>query len=211
MKISFDEHIRFVAHLKPLKINDVKAEVTNTLESVLSVVYPLSSPSFCFMRFSDEDLIIARGELGVDVTQVTTKHSILLKSESTFRKLIPQLVEKDSLSLLNRRLNNPKHITLCTTIRDIGYQQFFKFPAQLPPLNKDKVRQCLYDFMTRTATALEELHRFGYAHLDVRIPNICFAKANERRSKYIVDLDRCAFSEPYIDLRWRVHLFCTIL
>jgi hypothetical protein len=46
---------------------------------------------------------------------------------------------------------------------------FFVFEAQIPPLSKDAVAKCLLDFMKKTAAALEELHSFGFAHLDIRI------------------------------------------
>ena len=42
-----------------------------------------------------------------------------------------------------------------------------------------------------TAIALEELHRFGFAHLDVRIPNICFARNGDDYVVKLIDLDRC--------------------
>ena len=48
-------------------------------------------------------------------------------------------------------------------------------------LNQD----CLVDFMIRTADALQELHHFGFAHLIMRIPNICFTKAKNGQCKYI--------------------------
>ena len=44
----------------------------------------------------------------------------------------------------------------------------------------------------RTAEALQELHGFGYAHLDVRVPNICFSKEKNRNGEYdvkLIDLD----------------------
>ena len=53
-----------------------------------------------------------------------------------------------------------------------------------------------FDYMTMTAMALNELHDNGFAHLDVRIPNICFAKDYD--GKYMVkliDLDRCKYAK----------------
>ena len=53
---------------------------------------------------------------------------------------------------------------------------------------------CLIDFMVRTASALQELHGFGYAHLDVRIPNICFSQEKNAEGECdvkLIDLDRC--------------------
>ena len=51
----------------------------------------------------------------------------------------------------------------------------FAFLVELPPLLWREVATCLIDFMERTAEALQELHGFGYVHLDVRVPNICFS------------------------------------
>ena len=48
--------------------------------------------------------------------------------------------------------------------------------------------------MVRTTLALQELHGFGYAHLDVRIPNICFSQEKNAKDEYdvkLIDLDRC--------------------
>ena len=48
--------------------------------------------------------------------------------------------------------------------------------------------------MVRTALALQELHGFGYAHLDVRIPNICFSKGKNAEGEYdvkLIDFDHC--------------------
>ena len=52
----------------------------------------------------------------------------------------------------------------------------------------------LVSFMVRTASALQELHGFGYSHLDVRIPNVCFSQEKNPEGEYdvkLIDLDRC--------------------
>ena len=41
-------------------------------------------------------------------------------------------------------------------------------------------------------TALVELHSFGYAHGDVRLPNVCF---NSNYDAVLIDMERCACSE----------------
>jgi len=89
-------------------------------------------------------------------------------------------------------LGNLKHITFHCDVKLLGGGViFFKFPAHLPPLHKREVEKCLLDFMTRTATALEELHGIGAAHLDVRVPNICFAREEGKYIVKLIDLDRC--------------------
>ena len=44
--------------------------------------------------------------------------------------------------------------------------------------------------MLMTATALEELNNFGFTHLDVRIPNICFAQNGNEYIMKLIDLDQ---------------------
>ena len=90
-------------------------------------------------------------------------------------------------SVLN--CSNPTHITLHRQIDFIGVP-FFAFPAQLPPLTEDEVTECLYDFMMMTATALIEFHDFCFAHLDVRIPNICFAQNGDEYIVKLIHLDQ---------------------
>lgn len=43
-----------------------------------------------------------------------------------------------------------------------------------PPLSKEEVKECMFDLISQVMNALCELHKLGYAHLDVCLPNICF-------------------------------------
>jgi len=169
----------------------VKAEVTNALRSALS--FKFSSPEFCFIRFSPKDINNFQKELGEMVAQHLTRHSVLLKSNEFFWKCVPQQSDQHNMFSLNQhKSGNLKHITFyCDVKQLVGGVIFFKFPAHLPPLHKHKVEKCLLDFMTRTATALEELHSIGVAHLDVRVPNICFAREEGKYIVKLIDLDRC--------------------
>ncbi len=52
---------------------------------------------------------------------------------------------------------------------------------------------CISDLINETAEALKELHDTGYAHGDVRLPNICFQCDREDYIVVLIDLDRmCA-------------------
>ena len=48
--------------------------------------------------------------------------------------------------------------------------------ARVPVL---AVKECLREYVTGVAAALQELHGINYAHLDVSVPNICFAFAED--------------------------------
>ena len=41
----------------------------------------------------------------------------------------------------------------------------------------------------KTATALQELHNLGYAHLDLRLSNICFTANGSDYHVILIDLD----------------------
>lgn len=189
VKVSF-EKFTFAVRLFPLAIDNVKAEVTNALRSALS--FEFSSPQFCFMRFSRKDIDNVQNELRVMVAQHPTRHSVLLKSDKFFWKCVPRQHDQYNIYVLNlHKSGNMKHITFHCDVKPLGRVLFYKFPAHLPPLHKHEVEKCLLDFMTRTATALEELHGIGFAHLDVRVPNICFAKEGSKYIVKLIDLDRC--------------------
>ena len=152
----------------------MQAEVTSAVQSALS--YELAAPEFCFMRLSGTDIRLLGTHLGTRVIQQPTRHSILVKDATNFWKCIPRLQEERNVVSLQRLQDQGlKHVTFWSERRDLGPVCFLKFPAHVPPLLMHEVKQCLSDFMTRTARALEELHRSKFAHLDVRLPNICFA------------------------------------
>ena len=61
------------------------------------------------------------------------------------------------------------------------------FERQMSPLMKFEAKKCLCDLLAQTATALIELHTFGFAYLDVRLPNICFSTYHHVK---LIDVDR---------------------
>lgn len=56
------------------------------------------------------------------------------------------------------------------------------------PLNRMEAKRCLKKLLIGIANALNQLHRAGLSHNDVRLDNICF-DANFR--PVLIDLDRC--------------------
>ena len=59
---------------------------------------------------------------------------------------------------------------------------FFVFEHLIPPppLGRSQAKSCLVDFVDKAAAALEAVHGLGYAHLDVRLQNICFSDCLQR-------------------------------
>ena len=71
---------------------------------------------------------------------------------------------------------------------------YFRFTrCAYPPMTPDKANQAMRDTVSRQFwlrgihDAIEELHAIGIAHLDIRLPNICY---NQARSPVLIDLDR---------------------
>ena len=73
---------------------------------------------------------------------------------------------------------------------------FLQFSAAIPPLSASEARQCLVPLLKSTKEAIDQLHSFDYAHLDIRLPNICFRKNDEDKVfAVLIDFERV---EKYI-------------
>ena len=71
----------------------------------------------------------------------------------------------------------------------------FTFPMMRhQPLLKDQVVHCMKDFVKSAIEAIKQLHRFGYVHNDIRLPNMCF---NESFQVVLIDFDRATVSEQF--------------
>ena len=195
--VSF-ENFEFNIQLFPLAIEEVKEEIEATLKKAME--FCAKRPLFSFIRLSDADIELAGTIFKDKVFQLESVFSILLvnKTEDTYYKHVTSMSERGNLESMNQALTSEVGVKYVTLYSDrlwiFRRVPFYRYPAQLPPLPKDEVAQCLFDYMTMTAIALSELHDNGVAHLDVRIPNICFTKDYD--GKYMVkliDLDRCKY------------------
>ena len=65
---------------------------------------------------------------------------------------------------------------------------FFAFEV-LPysPLTVENVSKCLKEFIQSLKEAITEFHEAGFAHLDIRLENVCF---NGQCEAVLIDLDR---------------------
>ena len=68
--------------------------------------------------------------------------------------------------------------------------RFLVFPMKLPPLSYEQAVQCLGCLVESTAVAIERLHEHGYAHLDIRLDNICVHHdGRDVRRAVLIDFD----------------------
>ena len=177
--VSFKD-FRFCIYLTPLPISNIKSEIQEAVQGTKNFLFRYN-PFLCFMCLSQQDKMEIAGTFCIHsskIEQVKTRHCILLKSEDTFWKYIPCMSEFVNFGLFLEDMKikhvNPKHILLPSGTAIHEGVLFYTFPKEIPPLLKAEAEQCLCDVVAKTATALQELHNFGYAHLDVRLPNICF-------------------------------------
>jgi len=66
-------------------------------------------------------------------------------------------------------------------------KNFFMYYRLEKPLDIKPLKDSYLEFAASVINALDELHGLGFAHLDVRLPNICFREHNA----VLIDLDDC--------------------
>ena len=65
----------------------------------------------------------------------------------------------------------------------------FNFLQPFPPLSASEARECLVPLLKSTKEAIDQLHSFDFAHLDIRLPNICFRKNNGEVFAVLIDFE----------------------
>ena len=74
---------------------------------------------------------------------------------------------------------------------------FFKYEAvHYDPLDEDEALSCLFSLVKEVATTIEALHRLGFAHQDVRLPNICFSS---QFKPVLIDIDRMCINDQRLE------------
>ena len=58
-------------------------------------------------------------------------------------------------------------------------QPFFVFEELLPPLLTNDAKSCIVDLSKKVRAALQIMHSHDIAHLDVRLPNICYRRTTD--------------------------------
>ena len=67
---------------------------------------------------------------------------------------------------------------------------FLQFPAAILPLSTSEARECLVPLLKSTKEAIDQIHSFDFAHLDIRLPNICFRKNDGEVFAVLIDFER---------------------
>ena len=86
------------------------------------------------------------------------------------------------------RKKNLKQSLVSSYILNVSGTEFFVFEGLLPPKSRQNAKACLVPLLDSVKVAIDELHQNDIAHLDIRLPNICFRKDG---TAVLIDLERC--------------------
>ena len=133
---------------------------------------------------------------GTGAIQIPSGESVVIMGNNLVYKYPLHPLDWCTLAVLGKRKPKAVHSIkqsvwpLCTYA--VGTSDFFKYPLYNKPLTLSTAQAVLPQLVQSVCNAISELHTIGYAHLDVRLANICFD--NGRRAM-LIDLDR---SKPTI-------------
>ena len=186
----------FVKQLRSEEVADhINKAACSILEKNISIV---GEENLFHLKLSEKHF----KDVCSDGNQVRTRSSILLKNEDVYIKVYPEDVYDKIYKLM--------HIGMREILRKLGIDvpatdgnllgDYLLIPEThhiknamklkvLPyqPLSKGDAKLCLNDLVSKLCTALKIIHEQGIAHLDVRLPNICF---NEKGHPIFIDPDR---------------------
>ena len=141
------------------------------------------SPPYLIHLSQEECNVLERG-----TTQVFSPSSIILKSNTAFWKFNRNATRKYLTLALKKMF---MFTLLPSSLEEHGNQDFYKFESLQPPLSREHAKQCLLSLLDGLHHALEELHKNNIAHLDVRLPNICFRHV----TVILIDADQCEIAQ----------------
>ena len=119
--------------------------------------------------------------------QLASQEAILLQSSSHVYKYPVTAQGGFNLHTIAAGLTKFDHVI---SLSSLWLQEtvFFNYETvPFDPLEVSEASSCLLSFVKEVATAIEALHNQGFAHQDVRLPNICFSK---ELKAVLSDLDR---------------------
>ena len=155
-------------------------------------------PHSYFVRFGSKelkdfrDMVQASGEC----RQKVTSHSIVITDKKKYWKYIVLESEVATVSYAIRRIGKCDHLLSYEPV-DLD-SHLFVSPAMLGPLQYMNAKRSLFDFARLVKEALSSLHRLKWAHLDIRVPNVCFSLEGEDCKAVLIDMDRIKKSHSYI-------------
>lgn len=117
------------------------------------------------------------------MTQVPTSHNMLFHVEdgtmTYYYKYVIDDSERTMVMALCSELNTCAHAVrhdLCGPLNSV-VRKVFKIPCLIPSLTLAEVERC---FVKLTGDAIKAVHKLQFAHMDIRVPNVCFGYNQNR-------------------------------
>ena len=191
------EDFRFYVNFDVLEKTAVPGTVKQVIENQLVQLQtsPLQkNKQRFFVRLGPEDLgricaLVSEND-AEKFEQVQSKFSIIVRSPRKYYKVLPR--EEEELRM-RKFIDSAspsviEGIVMPTRWYYKGSLCFYEFDTQdEPPLNREDAAKCLGDLVKQLVSILERIHKLGWAHLDIHLPNICFTRGGQIR---LIDLDR---------------------
>ena len=210
VKVRFDcEQLKFVISYQPLQSTDVIHAVRNApLDIEIS-----SHSNSNFLQLSEKELeqiretLSARKFFGkyeglntsVALQQLYSRTALVFKAQTGMEKEIVLKVFAHGDAEYIRFDNYAKELNLQHALLSEGILSLvvsgpliFVFEC-LPQLSRSEAKRRIGDVLEAIKLAVDELHSHNVAHLDIRLPNICFKNTsggNDGLVAVLIDLER---------------------
>ena len=133
--------------------------------------------------------------IGTNAKQLPSGESFVILDSENKRVYKYPFFKKDQSNLLNLLLTDNIELAMFPiNLKQLGMIVFFEFKAcPHHPLTREQVKRMFDNFIFRSVwlngviSAIKALHNLGRAHLDIRLPNICYG---ENFTPILVDMDR---------------------
>ena len=172
------QHLNFFYFLEPIRLPNAESSFAACLTSCPGYDLPKHIQRFLIkLTEVEKQQMIPRQDLQgceADIKQIPSPSSITLMTNTHCYKLFKELALLDRCTMAFR--DSPtSHRIQCQTTRCefLSIVHYKKVPYD--PLTVDEAKRCLIGLVELLKEALNELHEDGFAHCDIRLPNICFS------------------------------------
>ena len=162
--------------------NQVRSSIVGAVHKACQNRPPTLTPVGEFMGVIN----LSPSECGAfGAVQIPSQGAIILRSETHIFKRPMFVSEVYPYFLL--AMATPNSVIKISTAMLYG-KPFYKYKTMpYDPLSCTEARLCLCDFIQEVSQAISVLHGIGFAHQDIRLPNICFSCDFH---PVLIDLDR---------------------
>ena len=185
------EWLRYVCNFKILEKDEIRHEMKTAVDHMKVLRYEEPPPDLFFHLLPSYILMGCFGERSV---QLESYHSLVIQNYDEIYKI---MIEKNNLfdvvaitgrKLLHSLLPERKCVV---PLPPPGCVSYYVFSVLNPPYSRSQAKEHLPWLIIGIVIAINELHDFGIAHLDIRLENICFRTNND---VILIDLDRMDYA-----------------